>query len=110
MTAIPGLPGTWAGAAWAGTARVLVPEQRRRYRDMWCRKSRGCDAEVVRTILMWFSRGVGDLGDAERRGKEDTGCAAGVDDAGGVAGVDNVEGMPGGMDGHGHVFYVDPEP
>ena len=40
VTAMPGLPGAWAGAAWAGTARALVPEQWRRCRDTWCRGSR----------------------------------------------------------------------
>ena len=41
---------------------------------------------------------------------EDADGGAGVDDVDGAAGVDDAEGMPGGMDGHDHVFYVDPEP
>ena len=57
VTAVPGLSGTWAGAAWAGAAWALAPEQWRRCRDTWCRSCSGCDAEMRRAILMLCCRG-----------------------------------------------------
>ena len=77
VATVPGLSGVWAGAAWAGTVRALVHEQWRRCRDTWRRRSSGCNAEVVRTMLRGSIADIEgapeDADDTERRGVEGTG-------------------------------------